>query len=92
MAERFVVHLPVTSMDLHTAGRMARLVARSLSYLPMVDPGETTVSYEDEQGVRYRVFCDRRISTGRRCLLAAGHDGDCVGRLSRRGVFRPGIG
>ncbi|WDZ86965.1 hypothetical protein [Micromonospora cathayae] len=83
MSGRFVVHLPVVVADLDAAGRLARMVARSLSYLPMVDPGETTVSYEDEQGVRHRVFCDRRVSTGRRCLLAAGHDGDCARRLPR---------
>ena len=73
MGERFVVHLPVVAADLDTAARMARMVARSMSYLSMVDPGETTVSYEDEQGVQHRVFCDLPMPTGRRCLLAADH-------------------
>lgn len=83
MTERFVIHLPVVVADLDAAGRMARMVARSLSYLPMVDPGETTVSYEDEQRVRRRVFCDLPMPNGRRCLLAADHDGDCARRLPR---------
>ncbi|SCL28093.1 hypothetical protein GA0070616_3626 [Micromonospora nigra] len=83
MTERFVVHLPVVVTDLDCARRMGRMVARSMSFLSLVDPGETTVSYEDEQGVRHRVFRDLRLSTGRRCLLAASHDGDCTRRLPR---------
>ena len=83
MTERFVIHLPVVVPDLDAARRMGRMVARSMSFLSLVDPGETTVSHEDEQGVRHRVFCDRRMPTGRRCLLAAGHDGDCSRRLPR---------
>ncbi|MEV0805942.1 hypothetical protein [Micromonospora sp. NPDC050200] len=82
--ERFVVHLPVLAADLAGAVRLARAVARWASLLSPADPGETTVSAEDEQGVRHRVFCDLRMPGGRRCLLRADHDGPCARRLTRR--------
>ncbi|MFY1685859.1 hypothetical protein ACN265_30515 [Micromonospora sp. WMMD730] len=62
---------------------LARTAARSLAFLAHVDPGETTVSIEDDQGVRHRVFCDVRLETGRRCVLRAGHETPCTSRLSR---------
>ena len=80
---RFVVHLPVQAVDLLTAARLARLVARTLGFLPQVDPGDTTVSAEDDQGVRHQVFCDRPMAGGRRCLLRPDHDGPCTRRLPR---------
>ncbi|RGC65425.1 hypothetical protein C5N14_28525 [Micromonospora sp. MW-13] len=52
--------------------------------LPHADPGETTVSAEDDQNVRHRVFCDRRVpGGGGRCLLRADHDGPCARRPRR---------
>ncbi|TDC72883.1 hypothetical protein E1193_26790 [Micromonospora sp. KC606] len=84
MTGRWVVHLPVVAPDLPSAQRLARVVARWAVVLPQTDPGETTVSAEDEQGVRHRVFCDLRMPGGRRCLLRADHDGPCARRLVRR--------
>lgn len=81
--ERFVIHLPVVAADLDTAKRVARVVARWTTILPQTDPGETTVSQEDSQGVRHRVFCDLRLPNSRRCLLPADHDGACSRRLAR---------
>jgi hypothetical protein len=81
--ERFVIHLPVEATDLAAAKRLARVVARSMSVLRQVDPGETSVSEEDNQGVRHRVFCDLLLPGGRRCLLWADHDGPCRRRLRR---------
>ncbi|WP_406072476.1 hypothetical protein [Micromonospora sp. NBC_01638] len=81
--ERFVIHLPVVAADLVVAVRLARVVARWASVLAQADPGETTVSVEDNQCVRHRVFCDRRLAGGRRCLLRADHDGHCTRRLIR---------
>ncbi|GLY23631.1 hypothetical protein [Micromonospora sp. NBRC 101691] len=75
--ERFVVHLPVVATDLAGALRFARSITRAVSFLADVDRGETTVSAEDAQGVRHRVFCDRLFARGRRCPRPAGHDGDC---------------
>lgn len=81
--ERFVIHLPVAAVDLTGAVRLARVVARWAGLLTQADPGETTVSAEDEQHVRHRVFCDLRLPGGRRCLLRADHDGSCTRRLTR---------
>ncbi|WP_329107787.1 hypothetical protein OG792_05065 [Micromonospora sp. NBC_01699] len=81
--ERFVVRLPVLARDLAGAQRLARVMGRTMRILPYVDPGEITVSYEDEQRVHHRVFCDRLLGAGRRCLLRADHDGPCARRLSR---------
>ena len=81
---RFVIHLPVTAPTLARAKVLARTAGRSLAFLAQVDPGETTVSSEDDQGVRHRVFCDRRLAGGRRCVLRAGHDLDCTPRLPHR--------
>lgn len=83
--EWFVVHLPVSARDLAGAIRLARVMGVSLRLMPFVDTGQMTVSYEDEQGVRHQVFCDRRLpgGVGRRCLLPADHDGPCARRLRR---------
>ncbi|WP_433529379.1 hypothetical protein ACQPYA_24195 [Micromonospora sp. CA-263727] len=84
MTGRYVVHLPVVAPDLLDAQRLARVVAHWALVLPQADPGETTVSAEDEQGVRHRVFCDLRLPGGGRCLLRADHDGGCARRLVNR--------
>ncbi|MER5335183.1 hypothetical protein [Micromonospora sp. NPDC002717] len=76
--ERFVVHLPVLATDLSAAKRFARAITRALGFLPDVDRGETTVSAEDAQFVRHRVFCDSLLDGGRRCGRAADHDGPCI--------------
>lgn len=84
MSARFVVHLPVVASDLAAAARLARALTRTLGHLPQVDPGDTTVSEEDNQGVRHQVFCDRPVPGGRRCLLRPDHDGRCARRVVRR--------
>ncbi|MEU7997918.1 hypothetical protein AB0B83_21635 [Micromonospora sp. NPDC049060] len=83
MTRRYVIHLPIVATDLSAAQRLARVVGRWMSVLPMTDPGETTVSEEDRQFLRHRVFCDVRLSGGRRCVLRDGHDGECCRRLRR---------
>ncbi len=84
MNGRYVVHLPVDAADLLAAQRLARVVARWARVLPQADPGETTVSAEDDQGVRHRVFCDLLLPGGGRCLLRVDHDGGCARRLGGR--------
>jgi hypothetical protein len=79
--QRYVIHLPVTANDLTAAQRLARMLARWARILPAADPGDVTVSAEDDQRVHHRVFCDARMPGGRRCLLRADHDGDCSRRL-----------
>jgi hypothetical protein len=80
---RYVIHLPFIAADLPAAQRLARVVGRWITVLPMMDPGELTVSEEDGQSVRHRVFCDQRLPSGRRCVLCDGHDGDCSRRPHR---------
>ncbi|MET7817590.1 hypothetical protein [Micromonospora zamorensis] len=77
MSQRYVIHLPVTAADLPAAQRLARVIGRWMSVLPTTDPGETTVSEEDQQFLRHRVFCDQLMPGGRRCVLRADHNGDC---------------
>lgn len=67
MSLRWVAHLPFTAADLPAAQQFAGTLARSLSFLSEVDAGETTVSAEDAQGVRHRVFCDLPLDGGLRC-------------------------
>ncbi|SCG76623.1 hypothetical protein [Micromonospora coxensis] len=83
MTRRYVIHLPVVAPDLPAAQRLARVAGRWLQVLPQTDPGEITVSDEDNQNVRHRVFCDLLMPGGRRCLLRADHDGTCSRRLRR---------
>ncbi|MFI7608052.1 hypothetical protein ACIBTV_23315 [Micromonospora sp. NPDC049366] len=83
MPERFVIHLPLVAAGLRAAQRLARVVGRWITVLPMMDPGEMTVSEEDQQFLRHRVFCDLRMPGGRRCLLPADHDGECSRRVRR---------
>ncbi|MBM0203701.1 hypothetical protein JNW90_11700 [Micromonospora sp. STR1s_5] len=83
MSARWVAHLPFTAADLPAAQQFAGTLARSLSFLSEVDAGETTVSAEDAQGVRHRVFCDLPLDGGRRCVRRVEHDGDCAARRCR---------
>ncbi len=78
-----MAHLPFIAPDLPAARQFAGTLARSLAFLTEVDQGETTVSAEDDQGARHRVFCDRPLDSGRRCVRRTEHDGDCSWRSRR---------
>ncbi|ASW53827.1 hypothetical protein [Plantactinospora sp. KBS50] len=79
---RWVAHVPFTAADLPAARHFAGTLARSLGFLAEVDPGETTVSAEDAQGVRHRVFCDRRLAGGHRCARRVDHPGPCTAEVA----------
>ncbi|MEV1288143.1 hypothetical protein [Micromonospora sp. NPDC049679] len=81
--QRYVVHLPVCAASLDSATLLARNLARSLTFLPAVDAAEITVSEEDHQGVRHRVFCDRLLDGRRRCALRTDHPGERVPESAR---------
>ncbi|MBW4705286.1 MULTISPECIES: hypothetical protein [Micromonospora] len=83
MSGRWVAHLPFTAADLPAAHRFAAALARSVTFLSQVDAGEATVSAEDEQGVRHRVFCDLPLPGGPRCVRRVDHDGPCTARPPR---------
>jgi hypothetical protein len=78
---RYVIHLPVTARNLARARILARTAVRHLAFLPALDPGETTVSAEDNQSTHHRVYCDRLLDNGRRCVLRAEHETPCTPRL-----------
>ncbi|WP_234359056.1 hypothetical protein [Plantactinospora sp. BC1] len=63
---------------LHAATELAARLAESLAFLPELDAGEVTVSAEDAQHERYRVFCDRLLLGAGRCGEREGHRGACV--------------
>lgn len=73
-----VIHLPVAVHTLDAAAELAALLAESLAFLPELDAGEVTVSAEDAQHERYRVFCDRLLFGDGRCGEREGHPGPCV--------------
>ncbi|MGW0432348.1 hypothetical protein ACWDV4_07355 [Micromonospora sp. NPDC003197] len=78
---RWVIHLPITVLDLFRARIFARTAARLLAHLSScVELGEVTVSREDDQGVHHRVFCDRLLANGARCALPTEHTAPCDGR------------
>ncbi len=83
-SERYVVHLPFTAPDLDRARQFARTLARSVSFLTEVDVPESTVSAEDDQSVQSRLFCDRLLDNGRRCVLRAEHEVPCASRAVNR--------
>ena len=68
---RYVIHLPIDAGDLTAATRLARTLRRSMDFLPGCDTGETTVTIEGDQATHHRVFCNRLIQPGRRCVLRA---------------------
>ncbi|MEO3779726.1 hypothetical protein ABGB16_23375 [Micromonospora sp. B11E3] len=80
---RYLVQLPVVADDLTTAVRVARVVARSLSFHNLVECDDATVATVDHPGVRHPAFCPRHLANGRRCLLRPEHDGPCTRRLPR---------
>ncbi|MGW4463094.1 hypothetical protein [Micromonospora sp. NPDC004704] len=77
-SNRYVIHLPVTAPDLPGALNLARVLARSVSFLPQIDSTGAEVSEEDNQNARHQVFCDRPTEgERRRCGKAAAHSGEC---------------
>ncbi|OZV79613.1 hypothetical protein CA850_16140 [Micromonospora echinospora] len=83
MGRRFLIQLPVAADDLTTAVRVARVIARSLSFHNLVACDEATVATVDQPVVRHPAFCPGQLPNGRRCLLRPDHDGECTRRLPR---------
>ncbi|MFI7212011.1 hypothetical protein ACIBP4_14345 [Micromonospora maritima] len=74
---RWIIHLPTTLTSRAAAAELATALARSLGHLDAVDFGETTLSEEDAQHLRHRVWCDVRLPGGGRCPRPDGHAGSC---------------
>ncbi|WP_244200351.1 hypothetical protein [Micromonospora arborensis] len=58
------------------ARALAEALRDSLRNVSAIDFGETTLSEEDRQFVRTRVWCDRRLPGGARCPLPTDHPGE----------------
>ncbi|RZU73641.1 hypothetical protein EV384_2058 [Micromonospora kangleipakensis] len=76
-APRWIIHLPTTLTSLAAAADLAAALRDSLGHVAALDFGETTLSEEDRQHLRHRVWCDARLDGGRRCRLRDGHPGTC---------------
>jgi hypothetical protein len=77
----WMVHVVLGVPNLSAALTLAETMTRAVTHVPQVDIGETTVSREDHQAERFRVFCARLLVDvpGRvRCALRYGHIGDCA--------------
>ncbi|MBY8872330.1 hypothetical protein K7640_10815 [Micromonospora sp. PLK6-60] len=76
-APRWVVHLPTTLTSREAAAGLAAVLRQSLAHVEAIDFAETTLSEEDAQHLRHRVWCDTRLDGGRRCGLGHRHPGRC---------------
>lgn len=74
---RWVIHLPTTMTSRAAVTALAVALRDSLGYVTALDFGESTVSLEDAQSSRTRIWCDVRLAGGGRCALAARHAGPC---------------
>ncbi|SCL37223.1 hypothetical protein GA0074692_4595 [Micromonospora pallida] len=74
---RWVLHLPVALPRRVDAVVLVVALRDSLGHVPALDFGEATVSAEDDQSRRTRVWCDARLGGGQRCELPLAHDGGC---------------
>ncbi|MGW3889434.1 hypothetical protein ACWD69_12185 [Micromonospora chokoriensis] len=77
-APRWIIHLPTTLTSLDEVTALAVALCDSLGHLAVVDFGETTLSEEDAQFLRTRVFCDARLGGAARCRRSDAHDGPCA--------------
>ncbi|MEV0806987.1 hypothetical protein [Micromonospora sp. NPDC050200] len=74
----WIIHLPTTLTRVDDVAALAMALRRSLGHVLAIDFGETTISEEDRQSVRTRVWCDARLDGPGRCRHPAGHDGGCA--------------
>lgn len=83
---RWILHLPTTLTSLEEAVELAGALRSSLAHLTVLDFGEMTLSEEDGQVLRTRVWCDARVGlVGGRCGRHDGHLGACLAIAERVG-------
>ncbi|MDG4792947.1 hypothetical protein [Micromonospora sp. WMMD1082] len=78
IAPRWIIHLATTLTSRDEATRLAEALRDSLGHIPSIDFGEATLSEEDHQLVRTRVWCDLKIGGAGRCRRRDDHDGPCA--------------
>jgi hypothetical protein len=79
---RLVLHVPFVAADLAEGAVVGRMLARSLRAAGAaesveVDVAEATLTVEGDQVDHRRLFCDRLLGPGRRCVLREGHTVPC---------------
>ncbi|WP_327032448.1 hypothetical protein [Micromonospora ureilytica] len=77
-APRWIIHLPTTLTSLDEVTALAVALRDSLGHLSVIDFGETTLSEEDAQFLRTRLFCDANLGGAGRCPRRDAHDGPCA--------------
>ncbi|GIG85484.1 hypothetical protein [Plantactinospora endophytica] len=84
-APRWVIHLPTTLTDHQAAVDLLTALRASLAHVPVLDFGEATISPEDQQSTRTRIWCDAPVGEprggpgSRRCHQLVDHPGPCAG-------------
>lgn len=76
-APRWIIHLPTTLTSIDAAVTLAVVLRDSLGHVNAIDFGETTLSEEDRQFLRTRIWCDARLDGAGRCRRRDDHDGPC---------------
>ncbi|MEU4551477.1 hypothetical protein [Micromonospora violae] len=74
----WIIHLPTTLRRVDDAAALAMALRHSLGHVLAIDFGETTLSEEDRQFLRTRVWCDARLDGTGRCGRPVDHDGQCL--------------
>ncbi|MEV4841981.1 hypothetical protein AB0K20_01925 [Micromonospora matsumotoense] len=79
----WVIHLPTRLTSVDEVAALAMALRRSLGHVLAIDFGETTLSEEDRQFARTRIWCDAPLDgpdlrPAARCGRPAGHDGGCA--------------
>jgi hypothetical protein len=75
---RWILHLPTTLTSSEAAVDLAVALRESLGHVSVLDLGELTLSEEDRQMLRLRVWCDAPLpDDAGRCPLRDGHPGPC---------------
>ncbi|KXK62251.1 hypothetical protein AWW66_09475 [Micromonospora rosaria] len=77
---RWVLHLPAAATSAEGVDRLAQALRDSLRHVPALDFGELTISAEDDQSTRRRVWCDAPLGGDRRCALRTNHPDRCLDR------------
>ncbi|WP_433531975.1 hypothetical protein ACQPYA_07895 [Micromonospora sp. CA-263727] len=77
-APRWIIHLPTTLTSLGEVTALTIALRDSLGHITAIDFGETTLSEENKQFVRTRIWCDAPHDGPNRCRLPNNHPNPCT--------------
>ncbi|GAB3809732.1 hypothetical protein GCM10027605_46000 [Micromonospora zhanjiangensis] len=76
---RWILHLPTTLTSPEAAEELAVTMRESLSHVSVLDLAEITLSAEDTQLLRRRVWCGLPLpDSAGNCDRRDGHEGPCL--------------